>query len=84
MRYLLMLGLLALAGLGMVGCGSGDSSAMPTPVPTAVPTTPPSSGDAFTSQVAQIAGSTSDNTEPVDVSGITPVSSETAQPVAVK
>ncbi|KAF0811993.1 hypothetical protein IGB42_03535 [Andreprevotia sp. IGB-42] len=88
MKQFVISTLLGFSALALAACGSDSDDATPTPVPTLaptmVPTMPPASGDAFTSQVAQIAASSSETADPVSVTAIPVVSSETAGPVPVK
>ncbi len=70
----------ALAGVLLAGCG-GDSSG---PVVGTPPPTPPMETiTAVAEYVRNLIGTTAENTEPIDINGLTLVADDTSAPAAV-
>ena len=66
------------------GCGGGDDSAPPTPAATAaVPASASLSVDGFIGYMKALVASAADTLEPVDVSAVTPPTSDTTEPTPV-
>ncbi len=80
-----LLAIVASASLvaGLAACGGGDDSPPPPPVTSSVPASASVSVTNFIGYLQQLVAASADTLEPVDVSAVTPPTSETDPPVAV-
>lgn len=84
MKKLLSITAAGALAVGLVACGGGgdDSPAAP-PVTTSVPASASVSVTNFIAYLQQLVVASADTLEPVDVSGVTPPTSDTDSPVSV-
>ncbi len=80
--WLMTLGAVSVAAV-MSACGGGDDTPAPPPVTSEVPASASASTGGFIDYLKRLVASAADTFEPVDVSAVTPPTSETAEPDVV-